>query len=140
MPGDDYLTTLSRFHNFLNPESYVEIGVDTGKSLAPVGLQTEEIGIDPNPHEGIESHTKLFKMPSNEFFESHNLLEELGAPRLALAFIDGLHSFEQVLMDFINLERYADDRTIILIHDCLPLGLQHRAHAPPFFGAATYGR
>jgi hypothetical protein len=121
MPGDDYLTVLSRFHNLLSPQSYVEIGVDTGKSLVPVGPQTKAIGIDPNPREGIRSHAKLYKMPSNEFFDSFNLLEELGAPRLALAFIDGLHSFEQALMDFINLERYSDSETVIVIHDCLPV-------------------
>jgi len=121
MPGDDYLTTISRFHNFLRPESYVEIGVFMGNSLRLVNSQTKAIGIDPSPSEGIESHAKLYKMSSNEFFESYDLLEELCTPRLALAFIDGLHIFEQALMDFINIERYGDRETIVLIHDCLPI-------------------
>ncbi len=121
MPGDNYLSTLARFHNFLKPESYVEIGVGVGRALALASPQTKAVGIDPSPHEGIDSHAKLYKMPSNEFFKSYNLLEELGTPRLALAFIDGLHHFEQVLMDFINLERYGDKETIVLIHDCLPV-------------------
>jgi hypothetical protein len=121
MPGDDYLTLISRFHNFLKPESYMEIGVAGGKSLELVNPQTKAIGIDPSPHEGIESHTRLYKMPSNDFFEAYNLFEELGTSRVPLAFIDGLHIFEQVLTDFINVERYGDRETIVLIHDCLPI-------------------
>lgn len=121
MPGDDYLALISRIHNFLKPESYTEIGVAGGRSLRLVNSQTKAIGIDPSPSEGIKSHAKLYKMSSNEFFESYNLLGELGTPRLALAFIDGLHHFDQVLMDFINIERYGDSETIVLIHDCLPI-------------------
>jgi hypothetical protein len=121
MPGDDYLALISRFHNFLKPQSYVEIGVYRGKSLGLVNSQTKAIGIDPSPHEGIESNARLYEMTSNEFFQSYNLFEELGTSRVSLAFIDGLHTFEQALMDFINLERYADRETIVLIHDCLPI-------------------
>jgi hypothetical protein len=38
-----------------------------------------------------------------------------------VAFIDGLHLFEQVLRDFVNLERHSDPDTVIVLHDCLPL-------------------
>ena len=40
---------------------------------------------------------------------------------MELAFIDGLHLFEQVLHDFVNLERYSTAETVIILHDCLPL-------------------
>ena len=40
---------------------------------------------------------------------------------MQLGFIDGLHLFEQVLRDFINLERYSTPDTVLILHDCLPL-------------------
>lgn len=123
MPGDDYTTLLARFHDLLQPESYVEIGVSSGRSLALVRPGTKAIGIDPAPriNKTISSGTSIYPVTSDEFFARHDLLRELGTPRLSLAFIDGLHQAGQVLRDFVNLERYADEHTVILIHDCLPL-------------------
>jgi hypothetical protein len=60
-------------------------------------------------------------MTSDAFFECHNLAEFLEAPYFSLAFIDGLHLFEQALADFTHLERFAGPDSIIMIHDCLPL-------------------
>jgi len=123
MPGESYLDILSHFHNYLKPQSYVEIGVGKGDSLALAQHPTVSIGIDPFPciEKKIRSFAKIYPMPSDEFFENYNLFTELQINNLSLAFIDGLHHSEQVLKDFINLERYADDKTVIIIHDCLPI-------------------
>lgn len=123
MPGDDYLAVLSRFHEWLKPESYVEIGVWHGDSLALAKPETQTVAIDPFPQiqTAIGSRARLYPVPSDAFFSTRNLLQELGASRLALGFIDGLHLFEQTLMDFANVEKYSDARTIVLIHDCLPV-------------------
>jgi hypothetical protein len=43
------------------------------------------------------------------------------SPRFSLAFIDGLHLFEQAFLDFIALEKFARPGSVIMIHDCLPL-------------------
>jgi hypothetical protein len=132
MPGEDYLAVLSRIHARLKPATYVEIGVRSGKSLVLAGDRTTAIGIDPKllVPPGIQSRAKLYEMTSDDFFSRHDLLEELHAPRLALAFIDGLHLFEQVLKDFIHVERYADKETVILIHDCLPVTRLAAAREP----------
>jgi hypothetical protein len=123
MPGEDYLGVLSRIHARLQPVSYVEIGVRFGKSLALAGDRTTAVGIDPRfaIDRDIRSRSRLYPLASDEFFSRYDLFEELRAPRLALAMIDGLHLFEQALKDFVHLERFADSRTVILIHDCLPV-------------------
>jgi hypothetical protein len=38
-----------------------------------------------------------------------------------VGFIDGLHLYEQALKDFIHLEAYCGPRSMILIHDTVPL-------------------
>lgn len=123
MPGDDYITLLSRFHDYLNPRCYVEIGVFSGKSLAVAGSNTKAVGIDPSLQisKKISSRTKLFPLLSDDFFKQFNLLEELSAETFELGFIDGSHLFEDTLRDFVNLERFSNENTIIIVHDCLPI-------------------
>ena len=123
MPGGDYREVLSYLHDRLRPATYVEIGVRTAGSLALAGACTAAIGIDPmfRIERPIRARARLYPLTSDEFFDHYDLLEELHAPRLAMAFVDGLHHFEQVLRDFINLERYADRETLMLFHDCLPV-------------------
>ena len=48
----------------------------------------------------------IYELTSDEFFARYDLSELLGGP-VELAFIDGLHLFEQVLRDFVNLERHS---------------------------------
>jgi hypothetical protein len=38
-----------------------------------------------------------------------------------VGFIDGLHLFEQALRDFINLESYCGPKSVIMLHDTVPL-------------------
>lgn len=123
LPGEPYLTLLEKFHELLRPASYVEIGVESGRSLALARPPTRSIGIDPAPHiaAAMSASTKIFKLTSDDFFARHDLAKELDQPSVELAFIDGLHLFEQALRDFINLERYAGKRSVYLVHDCLPL-------------------
>jgi hypothetical protein len=128
MPGEDYYFWLQRFHQELQPASYVEIGLGHGRSLALAGPETKTIGIDP--YQGVwerlnyvcpHGPATLFPLTSDDFFAQHDLRAVIGMETFDLAFIDGLHLFEQALKDFINLERYAGKDSVILIHDCLPI-------------------
>jgi len=128
MPGVDYYGWLQRLHELLQPATYVEIGLGDGRALSLTGPKTRTIGIDPykgkwdqlsyvSPH----GSTTLFSQTSDAFFAQHDLRHIIGKETFDLAFIDGLHHFDQALKDFINLERYAGTNSIILIHDCLPV-------------------
>ncbi len=122
MPGLRYDQILNRIHWNMKPETYVEIGVATGTSLCRALPETRAIGIDPAPRieKTIQAQAKIYPLESDVFFERYNLAEELGTHILSLAFIDGLHIFEQALRDLINLEAYAQPDTVLLIHDCYP--------------------
>jgi len=122
MPGPDYIAILDGLHELLQPAGYVEIGVEFGTTLKLVSPQTIALGIDPAPQvEGIlTGNTSVYQQTSDDFFKSRDLGLLLGG-FFAFAFIDGLHIFEQVLRDFINLEKYSSPDSLVVIHDCLPL-------------------
>ena len=123
LPGEDYFRLLERMHRYLKPATYVEIGIWKGKSLRLAEPPTLAIGIDPQPRLKAPpaANVRVFAEPSDEFFARHDLVKEFSGKRLELALIDGMHHFEFALRDFINLERAATPRSVILIHDCRPL-------------------
>jgi Methyltransferase domain len=123
LPGPDYYTVLRWIHQLVQPTTYVEIGVRQGESLRAALPDTRCVAVDPTPAltGALPSDTRVFPMTSDSFFDTHNLAEIIDSPHFSLAFIDGLHLFEQALRDFIHLERFADRKSIILLHDCLPL-------------------
>src|SRR6056297_1095286 len=115
----NYLDALSLIHDCLKPRNYVEIGCRKGLSLAQA--RCPSIGIDPDFEIAtqIEAPLRLYKLPSDTFFERHDLRALLGGP-LVLGFIDGMHKAEYALRDFINMEAHADTGSVILIDDILP--------------------
>jgi hypothetical protein len=118
-----YYRTLRRLHEVLAPETYLEIGIRKGDSLALATTATVAIGIDPKPmlSKPTASNAKIFAFTSDEFFATHDVRAELGGRDLDLVFIDGMHLFEFVLRDFANLERWASPNTVVVLHDCLPV-------------------
>ncbi|MBM3485858.1 MAG: tetratricopeptide repeat protein [Alphaproteobacteria bacterium] len=123
MPGDDYLAVLGRFHAHLAPATYVEIGIATGRSLVQARPPTRAIGIAPDPKlaEALSAETRIFAEPSDRFFATHDLASVFDGRPVELAFIDGLHTFDQALRDFLNVERWSRPETVVVFHDCLPL-------------------
>jgi hypothetical protein len=55
------------------------------------------------------------------FFAERRLTPLLDDQPLALAFIDGLHVFQQSLKDFMHVESFCGPRSVVLIHDTIPL-------------------
>jgi len=123
LPGPAYYEVLRWIHELLQPANYIEIGVAKGISLQAALEGTLCLGIDPSPRVAgtLPQDIRIFTTTSDDFFGQQELPALLGATHFALAFIDGLHLWEQALRDFINLERYAGPDSVVLIHDCLPL-------------------
>ncbi len=123
MPGPDYQATLNRLQEWRRPEIYFEIGVAKGHTLALARSPTVAIGVDPmiDAKTAFTTETHLFAMPSDELFDSNRLVPLLAGRTISMAFIDGLHTFEQALRDFANVEALSDADTVVLLHDTVPL-------------------
>ncbi|MFN8392954.1 MAG: class I SAM-dependent methyltransferase [Bdellovibrionota bacterium] len=120
--GLPFRDCLSLLHEIYRPSTYLEIGIRHGKSLALA--RCASIGVDPKPQltcdvHGAKPFLYLAECTSDAFFASQDPRALLGAP-IDFAFIDGLHLMEQVLNDFINVERFCSRTSIVVVHDCLP--------------------
>lgn len=62
-------------------------------------------------------NSQVYNCKSDSFFEQHQPLEH---KRLALAFIDGDHTYEGVTDDFWNTMDYLVPKGFIFLHDTLP--------------------
>lgn len=109
---------LGEIHKRLQPEFYFEIGVQTGKSLALA--KCEAIGIDPMPMLNLDlpESTTVIAASSDAFFKKQ--CDVLLSKSIDLCFIDGMHLFEYVLRDFINIEKYSKPYSLIVIDDIFP--------------------
>lgn len=111
---------LAELHEKLQPKLYLEIGVDCGFSLSLA--QCSAIGIDPRPqlnlHWPLKENAKIITASSDAFFRDHANEYLKQAPDLV--FIDGMHLFEFVLRDFMNVEFYSKSSTLVVIDDIHP--------------------
>lgn len=119
MAGDvSYKQFLSDLHVALQRHRYLEIGVRAGASLALA--QGSAVGVDPAPEESMKlaGGHRLFKTTSTDFFRT--IADDDPIFPIDLAFIDGMHRFENVLADFIQIERRAGPDSVIIIDDVFP--------------------
>jgi hypothetical protein len=115
-----YLAFLDQVHAKLRPQTYLEIGVRNGTSLALSRART--VAIDPAYRitAEISCDLRLFRTSSDEYFNRADPLAPTDGRPFDLAFIDGLHLFEFALRDFIHTERHSSARTLIIFDDVLP--------------------
>lgn len=123
--GHFYQDCLRFIHDRLQPRTYLEVGTETGESLALA--KCSSIAIDPHFQitrnaVGRKPSLFLFQMTSDEFFRAHSPRDILGSP-IELAFLDGMHLFECLVRDFANTERCCRPESVVVLHDCIPLDL-----------------
>ena len=110
-------------------ETYLEIGVESGKIIDNIKCQNR-IGVDPDFRFPIDrrirkalglTNFKTFKETSDDFFIKH-AKNNLKAG-IDVAFIDGLHTYDQSFKDVENCLEYLNDGGVIIMHDCNPLNV-----------------
>jgi hypothetical protein len=121
-----YTEYLKQIHQVRKPSSYLEIGVATGTTLA--FAQCRAVAIDPKfqlrgDPVGQRAETYLFQLESDEFFAQNDLKKFL-PDGVDFAFLDGMHHFEYLLRDFLNLEKYSHKDTVVTLHDCYPVNTE----------------
>jgi len=110
-----------------NSQRYLEIGVSQGHLLSQIHTDIA-IAVDPalqisfNVAENKKIVT-LVQVPSDTFFAEYDCAA-LARGKPDLIFLDGMHTFEFLLRDFYNAEAIASDRTLIVLHDCMPLNAE----------------
>lgn len=98
-------------------KKYLEIGVFDGATFFDVSVDYK-VGVDPNFLFDFgakeDRSTKFYPVQSDEFFRTAK------REQFDLIYLDGLHTFEQTLRDFMNSMSFAHDKTIWVIDDTLP--------------------
>src|SRR5579862_1959310 len=94
--------------------SYLEIGVQAGVTFNAVECENKVavdpvFGIDPRALRG-----KPFAMTSDAYFDAHP------DARFEIVFIDGLHTLNQSLRDFMRCMLRIPRHGLILLDDCFP--------------------
>ncbi len=138
-PGDDHVSLLKALHENVRPKFYVEIGVSKGVSISMAGPSTDAVGVDPMPQitRRLPPNISIFAETSDAFFAAYEARAQFAKRKIDMAFIDGLHLFEQALRDFINVEKRAAANGLIALHDCIPfddIAAGRDYHAPYWVG------
>ena len=94
-----------------NLRSYLEIGVSKGESFNRIICDRKK-GVDPAPADK-EYSGEIYKMTSDEFFKQNET-------QFDIIFVDGLHLYEQTVLDMVNGFQFLNTNGFIVLHDCLP--------------------
>lgn len=113
-------TVLQRLLDLFERPRYLEIGVDRGETFTALKA-FEKVAVDPSFHFDVEAvkqadpAASFMQVPSDAYFQqaSRDVMFDV-------VFIDGLHTFDQVLRDLLNCLSLSHDGTIIVVDDVIP--------------------
>lgn len=112
-PHADRLEVLLRLKQHYGFSKYLEIGTDQDEIFSQINGCVLKIGVDP-------AAGGTHRMTSDEFFRLNGLKTSSEQLKFDLVLIDGLHAWEQVLRDFVNVLACLEPGGLIVFHDCLP--------------------
>lgn len=136
---------LAEIHARFRPRTYLEIGINDGRSLAL--SRVPSVAIDPEFRvtRGLRCDLHLVRATSDDFFARRDPIRHLrsgrnpfrnmrrGRPPLAawtggtavdFSFVDGMHLFEYALRDFMNVERFSGPGSVIVLDDIYPRNVE----------------
>jgi hypothetical protein len=121
--GLDYRDFLDALHQQLRFDWYLEIGSQTGRSLAK--SRSPSVAVDPEfkitqDIAGNKAQLHLFQETSDEFFAAGRLKNLKIKPNFS--FLDGMHLFEFLLRDFMNTEAAGTSGSVVAMNACCPFG------------------
>jgi len=112
METNEHILTRSDMINMIakkiNAKSYLEIGVQTGKTFIAVAIE-HKIGVDPDPRWKHQTYL----MTSDQYFDQIE-------GNFDIIFVDGLHHSEQVNKDIQNALKRLNIGGVILVDDVAP--------------------
>lgn len=132
-----YYNIIEHLAEWIKPVNYLEIGVRLGTVYHKVSEYCETCYLVDIKFLDIEykSNSLKFEMTSDNFFE---IIDK--TVKFDLVFIDGDHSKEQVIKDFINVKDMVIDDGFVILHDTYPcderMELPH--HSGDAWRAALY--
>ena len=120
---------LNRILHKNNFYSYLEIGVRNGENFFKIRSK-KKVGVDPNYFFSKKFYLKslckpynwnykMYRKTSDAFFQSEAEVI-YNHDKMDVAFIDGMHTYEQSLNDARNCLKYLEPDGIIIFHDCNP--------------------
>ncbi|MFH1427409.1 MAG: class I SAM-dependent methyltransferase [Patescibacteria group bacterium] len=130
---------IQKIINKIKAKTYLEIGVEYGSTFLKIRAK-KKIAVDPSLKISWKRKIyylpeifkmKFYKMTSDEFFARRASI--FSKNKIDVAFIDGLHTFEQSLNDVENCLKYLSQNGVIIMHDCLPAS--EAAACPSSLGA-----
>ena len=103
--NNERINILNRISKKISAKRYLEIGCDTDVVFNSVNCE-HKVGVDPLKGGTIRDTSDNFFRDNKEKFD--------------LIFIDGLHTFDQILKDFKNSFKFLNEGGYIVMHDLLP--------------------
>lgn len=100
-----------------NQPRYLEIGIATGETFREVAPYcSQSIGVD------VDVNSQKYVLPSSNFFlgSSDDFFRQYRGDKFDLIFIDGEHTYETALKDYINSVNFLNNNGIIVLHDTCP--------------------
>ena len=113
---------IQRFVDMMPNARYLEVGVSTGETFTRIRAGAK-VGVDPAFAFDFKAnaevdHTARYEVMTSDAFFQKTIKPD--AKKFGVIFLDGLHTFEQILRDLLNAIQVMDESGFIIVDDVIP--------------------